>query len=189
VQRVERVEPEAIRLVEEMKELSHEQRWAHMSGIRFPQCDWNEVVGSGDANASIWRRLEQDDLGFADLDLAVTDERHVDVVKTHGAKLVAADAAEVQFIAFAGAIDRLHVLESSGRIAHGVDDRAFFASRLVRLCDGARGVIVVMLRAAGHRRCCQHECGQHRVREGSRGSSDMHAGPPGATAKVSRDLA
>src|SRR6516162_2486991 len=114
MERVEGREAEAIRAVEQMKELSHELGRAGMRLI--PRIGENQVVGADQLEVSAGGRLVDYDLGTGGIDDAAVYQRSVYIMESHGALVGAGDAAELKGVALG--LGHVHILKTLGGLAH-----------------------------------------------------------------------
>ena len=121
VQRVERRQPEAVRGWEVVEQLPHQLRCSGVLGIGVPAVREHQVIRANQLQAAVRHRLVNHDLRLRRIDLAVADERHVDVVDAHRAAILTADAAKHRRVAF-GLCD-VDVLEALRRLADDADQR------------------------------------------------------------------
>lgn len=132
VQGIERIEPEAIRLVKEMEELPHELR--RVTGIVFvPGSGVEQEVSANQLEFAIGLRLIDDDLWLRRVEHAGLHQVHVDEVHTHGAEVWAADAAEPEVIA--RGFRRVEVLKARSGLANSFNQSACLVFLFLRLRD------------------------------------------------------
>src|SRR5687767_14340628 len=81
MQRIESRQAEAVRALEQMQELSHELRRA--DAFLVPGVSEHQEISADELQPSAWRRLVDHNLGLRRIELPVSDESQVDVVKAH----------------------------------------------------------------------------------------------------------
>src|SRR5206468_1798068 len=108
MQGIERRKTETIGCREQVKKLSHELRRPRV--LLIPIVCENQEVDAGHLQASARDRFVDDDLRLGGVQYAAAHNRPVDIVQTHGADLVAGDAAELQGITLR--LSDSHVVEA-----------------------------------------------------------------------------
>lgn len=116
VQGIERIKPEAVRLIEEMEELSHELR--RITGIVFvPGGGVKQEVCADQLEFPVRLRLVDDDLRLRSIQRARLHQVHVDEVHAHGAEVRAGNATKPEVVT--GGFSRVEILEARGSFANG----------------------------------------------------------------------
>jgi hypothetical protein len=138
MQRVKSRQSEAIWGIEKMKDLSHElRRRAWM--LLIPGAGNNEIVGTGQLQASVWVRFVEHDLGMRDVHDTAAHQGVIHEVKAHCPKVISAHATEFEAIPLV--LGHLHVLKAFGRFPNTSEKSALLA--------------LLILRQFALRRCCR----------------------------------
>src|SRR5262245_66196036 len=110
MQRIERIQPEAVGFVEQVEQLAVQLRhFARMLGL--PLGFEHDEVGASEANSAVAHWLEEKNLRRVGVDISVMEDAAVHEMESHCAEIAAADASEQQRVRVAHVAGIRHVLE------------------------------------------------------------------------------